>query len=68
MIELLVSVCLIEEPARCKDVSLTFAAEGMSQMQCVMGAPPEIAKWIDSHPKWALKRWTCQQAGQFAKI
>jgi hypothetical protein len=68
MLELVVSVCLLDEPARCKDVNLTFAAEGMSHMQCVMGAQPEIAKWIDTHPKWALKRWTCQTAGQFAKI
>jgi hypothetical protein len=68
MLELVVSVCLVDDPARCKDVNLVFTAEGMSHMQCVMGAQPEIAKWMDGHPKWVLKRWTCQKAGQFAKI
>ena len=68
MIELLVSVCLISDPSRCKDVSLVFAEEGLSQMKCVMGAQPEIAKWMEGNPKWALKRWTCQRPGLYAKI
>lgn len=68
MLELLVSVCLINEPSRCKDVSLTYSAEGMSQLQCVMGAQPEIAKWIEGHPNWVAKRWECRPAGLMAKI
>ena len=68
MLELMVSVCLISDPARCKDVALTYSAENLTPMQCVMGAQPEIAKWIEAHPKWALKRWTCHRAGRYAKI
>jgi hypothetical protein len=68
MVELLVSVCLLSDPSRCKDVSLVFAEEGMSHMQCMMGAQPHIARWIDNNPQWALKRWTCQRAGLYAKI
>lgn len=68
MLELLVSVCLIDEPSRCKDVSLTFSVESMTPMQCMMGAQPEVAKWIDEHPKWVAKRWSCAPAGQIAKI
>ncbi len=68
MLELLVSVCLISDPARCKDVSLVYSDEGLTPMQCMMGAQPEIAKWVESHPQWALKKWTCQRAGLFAKI
>jgi hypothetical protein len=68
MLELMVSVCLINDPARCKEVSLTYSAESLTPMQCMMGAQPEIAKWIEAHPKWALKKWTCQRAGQYAKI
>jgi hypothetical protein len=67
MIELIVSVCLIADPLRCKDITLIFDGESVSPMQCMMGAQPEIAKWIDEHPKWALKRWTCQPAGRIAK-
>lgn len=67
MLELLVSVCLVTEPQRCRDVTLTYADENLTQMQCVFGAQAEIAKWIEAHPQWALKRWTCQRAGRFAK-
>lgn len=68
MIELVVSVCLIAEPARCKDVNLVFDADSVTTMQCMMGAGPEIARWIGEHPKWQLKRWACQPAGRFAKL
>ena len=68
MLELLVSVCLLSDPTRCKDVSLVYSDERLTPMQCLMGAQPEIAKWIEAHPQWALRRWTCQRAGLFAKI
>jgi hypothetical protein len=68
MIELLLSVCLSTEPNSCKDVALSYAAENLTPFQCMMGAQPEIAKWADAHPKWTVKRWTCQPAGQIAKI
>lgn len=68
MIELLVSVCLVAEPDKCKDVSMVFDADSVTPMQCMMGAAPEIAKWVDEHPKWVAKRWTCQPAGRIAKI
>lgn len=68
MLELIVSVCLIETPSRCKDVALTYNMESLTMMQCVMGAQPEIAKWIEAHPKWQLKRWACRPAGMFVDL
>jgi hypothetical protein len=68
MIELLLGVCLTANPTTCKNVSLVYSAESLTPMQCVMRAQPEIAKWIGTHPGWALKRWTCRTAGKFAKI
>ena len=68
MIELVVSVCLLDDPARCKDVSLVSAEEGMTSMACMMVAQPEIAQWSEGHPKWQIKSWTCRRAGQIAKI
>jgi hypothetical protein len=68
MIELVVSVCLIADLSRCKEVSLTFTAENMTPMQCLMVSPSEIAKWSEGNPKWVAKRWTCRPAGQLAKI
>jgi hypothetical protein len=70
MMELLVAVCLSGEPAHCKDVSLTFVDEQMTQHQCMLGfgAQAEISKWLVANPKWQLKRWTCIPAGKLAKI
>ena len=66
MLELVISVCLVADPIRCKDVSLTNT-EG-TPMACMMAAPIEIARWSEYHPRWVAKRWTCSQAGQVAKI
>lgn len=68
MLELLVSTCLINDPTRCREVSLAYMAEGVSEMQCLIKAPVEIAKWAEGHPKWFAKRWTCRPAGQLARI
>jgi hypothetical protein len=68
MLELVVSVCLIADPTRCKDVSLVYMAEGMTPMQCLMASPAEIAKWAEGHPNWFAKKWTCRSAGQLANI
>jgi hypothetical protein len=68
MLELLIGVCLIDDPARCKSVSLVYAAEALTPMQCVMRAQPEMAKWVGEHPGWKITRWTCRRAGKFARI
>lgn len=68
MLELVISVCLLEDPNRCKDVSLTYMADGAGPFQCMMMSPVEIAKWNEANPKWYAKKWTCRPAGQFAKI
>ena len=61
MIELVLSVCLLGEPKVCKDVHLTYVAESVTPMQCLMGSQPQIARWIELHPKWGVKRWRCGQ-------
>ncbi len=66
MIELILSTCLLSEPYKCKDINLIYAG-GVTPLQCVMGAVPEIAKWNERHPKWFVKGWRCQPAGQIAK-
>ena len=67
VIELLLAVCLSDNPANCKDVHLTYSAEALTPMQCAMQAQPEIAKWVREHPGWVTKRYTCRPAGQYAK-
>jgi hypothetical protein len=67
VIELLLAVCRIDNPATCKNVSLTYSAEALTPMQCMMRAEPEIAKWITEHPGWQTRRFTCRPAGRYAK-
>lgn len=45
MIELLIAACLVTDLRTCKNVSLIFAVEGLTPVQCVMGSMPEVARW-----------------------
>lgn len=62
MIELVFIACLATQPATCEERALTFAA-GPSLFACLHGAQPQLARWSESHPKWRIRRWSCQQAG-----
>lgn len=68
MLELVISVCLFDNPKHCKEVSLSYMEEGVSQHQCMRKSPGEIAKWNEAHPKWFMKKWTCRPAGRYADI
>ena len=63
LIELIITVCALAEPSHCEEQHLQFAAGGTPN-QCVMAAPPYIAKWIDEHPKWRAVRWRCDYPGK----
>lgn len=65
MIELSALVCLVI--GGCKDISLTFGAESVTPMQCLMQSQPVLAKWVSEHPGWEIKRWSCGRAGRFAR-
>jgi len=67
MIEIVLSVCMVLEPERCKDVQLTYMAENVTPFQCMRYGQPEIAKWLESNPKWAVTRWKCGQARTSSK-
>jgi len=59
LLVLILSVCFIDDPTQCKDVNLTYVEDNVTPIQCVMKAQPEIAKWMEEHPKWVQKKWTC---------
>lgn len=58
LIEIVVTVCAVANPANCEDRHLQFAWEGSLQ-QCVMTAQPYIAEWIGQHPAWTARKWIC---------
>ena len=68
MIELVLIVCLANDPEQCKDIHLTYAEENATPTQCLMRGQPQIAEWINEHPKiWTVKRWYCGPAGRRMK-
>src|SRR2546430_16526820 len=62
MIEIILTVCAISNPANCEEKYLQFAWDG-SLRQCVMAAQPYIAEWIGRHPEWGATKWRCDYPG-----
>ncbi|PWR04278.1 hypothetical protein DKT77_01950 [Meridianimarinicoccus roseus] len=61
MIELLFVTCLATAAADdgpCRERSLLFT--DITPMTCMMGAQPELAKWINTHPGQTIKSWKCR--------
>ncbi len=58
MYELILIVCLLEEPQRCEEIYLRSGAVG-SMVQCLMNGPMQAAKWAETNEGWVVKRWTC---------
>lgn len=58
MIELLFVACLSGSPENCRERSLVFT--DIAPRACVIGAQPELAKWIGAHPNYVIRRWSCR--------
>jgi hypothetical protein len=59
MIELVLTVCVLAQPATCRDQRLLFDSDH-TLLQCMMSAPPFIAQWGEQHPQWFVQRWQCR--------
>jgi hypothetical protein len=65
MVELIVSICLLDTANKCHEESLTFADVGL--LTCMVGGQAQIAAYMERRPRWYVSRWSCRHAGQFAK-
>ena len=63
MLELLLLVCMKDDPTACEQRSLTIAERRMSPMACAMAAPPQIARYMARFPEREVARWKCGPAG-----
>ena len=63
MIAILFTVCLVADPGTCRDHKITLLP-GVTVIQCLMRAPPQIAKWSEEHPGWHVERWQCGAASR----
>jgi hypothetical protein len=58
MIAIVLSTCLLADPAVCRDQTIRLTAE-VSPVSCMMKAPPHVARWSEEHPEWRVVRWRC---------
>lgn len=63
VIAIILTACLIGEPTTCRDHKITLVP-GVSLTQCLMTAPPHLAKWVEEHPGWHVERWQCGSASR----
>ncbi|MCR9088019.1 MAG: hypothetical protein NXH97_14875 [Rhodobacteraceae bacterium] len=59
MIELLFVACLSGAPEDCRERSLLF--DGITPIQCLVRAQPQLAIWVDTHPKFTIQSWRCRR-------
>lgn len=67
LIDLVLTVCLLSNPTSCRTEHLYFENRG-TLSQCMIMAPPEIAKWSQGHPAVKITRWTCEYPNQSRDI
>jgi hypothetical protein len=61
MLELILTVCLLADTTRCKDVTLTMVeTHQVTPQQCFHNGQIEMVKWLEANPKWRIAKWKCQ--------
>ncbi|SMF11362.1 hypothetical protein SAMN02982989_5258 [Xaviernesmea oryzae] len=59
LIELVLTICLADQPASCREEHLRFEDRG-GPVTCMLQAPPQIAKWSAEHPRLRVVKWRCE--------
>ena len=63
MLAIILSTCLVNEPAVCRNHRIPVASK-ISAIQCMKNALPYVAKWSEEHPRWRVVRWECRAVNQ----
>ncbi len=58
MFELILTVCLMGQPAYCKEERVALA-ERSGLTGCIWEGQLRAVDWVRDHPDWQIKRWTC---------
>lgn len=64
LMELILTVCALAQPASCEETNLTFVDQGQSLAECAISAPPTIADWVNHHPTRFVAKWRCSYPGK----
>lgn len=68
MIELILGLCLIDNPKKCTEDKLSFEDASITLFSCMTYGQFAIAEHMLIRPRWKVDRWRCQAAGMTAKI
>jgi hypothetical protein len=60
VIELIITACLVAEPAKCRD--FRFDMRDTPLIQCQMTGWAPATKWSIDNPLWHITGWTCREA------
>jgi len=66
MIELIMSLCLLDNPEKCKVERLIF--DQVTIKQCQSHAQFIMSQWVGEHPGWEIRKYHCEESGRFAKM
>lgn len=63
MVEIVLSVCLVANPYKCRDVILERESDQeVSLVACMMNSQIAAAQWSLSHPGHIIRRTKCRPA------
>ena len=68
MISIFATACTILSQTACRDVELIYDPSSVSMMTLMVCAQPELAKWLEAHPGYYIKRWSVGSTGRYAKV
>ena len=70
MIEIAAAVCMISSAQHCRDIVLSFEADDVTPVSCMMQGQIELAKWTEGHPNWRISAFhlqTCRKVRESLK-
>lgn len=56
---LLLSACLIAQPATCRDEQIPVGGGAANAFICLRNSQSVLAQWQDEHPEWHVEKWRC---------
>ncbi|GJE60300.1 hypothetical protein [Methylobacterium trifolii] len=64
---ILLSICLLAQPDRCREDRIELSYESTSPTVCLRRSQTALADWQAAHPEWHVTRWRCALRGSLPK-
>ncbi|GJD35931.1 hypothetical protein [Methylobacterium aerolatum] len=64
---LLLSVCLLAQPATCHDEEIPVGGGAANAFICLRNSQSVLAQWQEEHPEYHVEKWRCASRGAAPK-